>query len=1051
MAVISYANGETKTGAIDLVDDSTQLEVATGTATQEGAISETGGSFGFEKTGAGTLNLTGDNTYTGPTTISAGALHLDPASGSVLTDSDFAIANGATLSFASGLFFADIGALSGAGDVDLGTDLVLTSYNDVGEDTVFSGSIFDQSGTDPDQGAYFIACGGGLLTLTGDSEFGGIFEVDYEGFVNIDGGSVTSDNTDQSQTIISGTLHILNGGSLTTTWIQNARGTLIVDGEGSTATASDWTSISWVLSVENGGVVTSEAGGYVGSTGVAATATVSGIGSEWNITGILEIGFDNTTFPVLSELGDVTVAASGKITVGGIEIATQDSSLRIGTGGIAGSLEADTIANEGAIIADFTDATTLDADTSGDGTLTKDGVGTLTLTGTSTYTGGTILDGGSIAITNGSALGTGELAMAEGTRILLDGSFTLDIDITIEGDPTFEVAGGDTSTITGVIADGSEAGILEKTGGGTLVLDAPNTYSGGTIISAGILRATTGTGTGSSSVGTGTVTLDGGRFQAGSSDVGFANNFAINATGGTIDTNGRDVIIAGNVGEGSGAGGTLTKAGLGVLTIKGSSTYSGDTIVSAGELFAQSNTALSQFSAYTVSAGATLRIDVDQNNAIGSLAGGGAVTIGDGAKLTAGVNGKNTTFSGGIAGNGDFTKTGAGTLILSGTSSHTGEMTVDDGTLRVDGAIVAATSVGDGATLAGRGTTGAVNIASGGTLAPGASAGNITTGDFTFAAGATFEVEVGGTAPGTGYDRATVNGAVTLAGATLDLTFIGGFVPAFGNSYTIVLNDGSDAVSGTFAGLAEGETFLIGGRLMSITYQGGDGNDVVIAKTPPPTTIVGTAGKDLIDATHTVAGQPLPTAGEDLIQGLGNNDTIDALGGADQVSGGNGKDTIAGGDGNDSVKGNKGGDTLSGDAGNDVIVGAKGNDLLKGGDGDDWLNGGRGNNKLFGGEGEDTFVFRTRKATDTVKDFADGDIIALAKSAFHGIGPKGVLKAKYFHIGDEAETRKQHILYDEDSGWLLYAKKGSGTANPLAFAKIGKHLDDFDHHDILVI
>jgi hypothetical protein len=62
-----------------------------------------------------------------------------------------------------------------------------------------------------------------------------------------------------------------------------------------------------------------------------------------------------------------------------------------------------------------------------------------------------------------------------------------------------------------------------------------------------------------------------------------------------------------------------------------------------------------------------------------------------------------------------------------------------------------------------------------------------------------------------------------------------------------------------------------------------------------------------------------------------------------------------------------------------------------------------------------------------------------------------VLKTKYFHIGDEALTKKQHILYDEDSGWLLYAKKGSGTANPCAFAKIGKHLDDFDHHDILVI
>ena len=62
-----------------------------------------------------------------------------------------------------------------------------------------------------------------------------------------------------------------------------------------------------------------------------------------------------------------------------------------------------------------------------------------------------------------------------------------------------------------------------------------------------------------------------------------------------------------------------------------------------------------------------------------------------------------------------------------------------------------------------------------------------------------------------------------------------------------------------------------------------------------------------------------------------------------------------------------------------------------------------------------------------------------------------MLKAKFFHDGPEALTRKQKILYDEDSGWLLYARHGSDTANPLAFARIGKHLDDFDRHDILVI
>jgi Ca2+-binding RTX toxin-like protein len=256
---------------------------------------------------------------------------------------------------------------------------------------------------------------------------------------------------------------------------------------------------------------------------------------------------------------------------------------------------------------------------------------------------------------------------------------------------------------------------------------------------------------------------------------------------------------------------------------------------------------------------------------------------------------------------------------------------------------------------------------------------------------------------------------------------------------------------------------------MTITYKGGNGNDVVISKTPPPTTITGTDAADLIDATHTVAGQPLPTSDADLIYGLGGGDIIAALGGDDQVEGGDGKDTIAGdggndwidggkgkdtitgGDGDDTILGRKGKDDLHGDAGNDVLKGNGKDDVLRGGDGDDVLIGGPGRNKLYGGDGNDTFVFRKSSASDKIKDYAEGDIIALAKSGFSGLGPAGTLKAKFFHVGDHAETRAQHVLYDKDSGWLLYAKNGSATANPHQLVKIGKGLDHFDHHDILVI
>ena len=69
VSIVDYPNGSTNANPLVLADGSTQLQVTSGTATQSGVISETGGSFGPEKTGAGTLIYTGANTYTGVTTI----------------------------------------------------------------------------------------------------------------------------------------------------------------------------------------------------------------------------------------------------------------------------------------------------------------------------------------------------------------------------------------------------------------------------------------------------------------------------------------------------------------------------------------------------------------------------------------------------------------------------------------------------------------------------------------------------------------------------------------------------------------------------------------------------------------------------------------------------------------------------------------------------------------------------------------------------------------------------------------------------------------------
>jgi Ca2+-binding RTX toxin-like protein len=63
--------------------------------------------------------------------------------------------------------------------------------------------------------------------------------------------------------------------------------------------------------------------------------------------------------------------------------------------------------------------------------------------------------------------------------------------------------------------------------------------------------------------------------------------------------------------------------------------------------------------------------------------------------------------------------------------------------------------------------------------------------------------------------------------------------------------------------------------------------------------ITGNAKANVINATHTLAGQPLPGGGDDFISGRGGNDRISALDGDDTIIGGKGVDKMRGGDGAD--------------------------------------------------------------------------------------------------------------------------------------------------------
>ncbi|MBX7104475.1 MAG: hypothetical protein K1X57_10365 [Gemmataceae bacterium] len=118
-----------------------------------------------------------------------------------------------------------------------------------------------------------------------------------------------------------------------------------------------------------------------------------------------------------------------------------------------------------------------------------------------------------------------------------------------------------------------------------------------------------------------------------------------------------------------------------------------------------------------------------------------------------------------------------------------------------------------------------------GTLSPGASPGLLTvTGNVSLGG---LAVELNGTTAGSQYDQLVVNGTVTLSGP---LTRGLGFPAKVGDVFRIIDNDGSDTITGTFTGLAEGATVsFLGGATAGISYKGGTGNDVTLTMLTVPT------------------------------------------------------------------------------------------------------------------------------------------------------------------------------------------------------------------------
>jgi len=210
--------------------------------------------------------------------------------------------------------------------------------------------------------------------------------------------------------------------------------------------------------------------------------------------------------------------------------------------------------------------------------------------------------------------------------------------------------------------------------------------------------------------------------------------------------------------------------------------------------------------------------------------------------LTFGGEG-NWISNGTILGSGTIVKNGPGFLRLSGNNTFSGGITVNGGSLQVDNGLGSGTGSGavvieSGAELQGNGAIlGDVLIQAGAKVSPGGSTpALLAVGNLTLESSASYVAQLDGPIPDTDYSVLQVTGTVSLNQA--DLRPAPGGNIQIGDSYKIIDNDSNDAVLGTFQGLAEGETFHLVGIDdigFTITYKGGDGNDVVLTAVPTAT------------------------------------------------------------------------------------------------------------------------------------------------------------------------------------------------------------------------
>lgn len=805
------------------------------------------GSSGLIVQGGGTANISGNQTYTGATTINSN-LTLSGANGALSGTSGIAV-NNSTLLIDNGTNSNNRLNDSAAITLNRGTFQVTTPAG--------NGAVSEAIGN--------LNFGGGIGTVTfSNTPTGGsriyttpevVRQNNALGFIRGDSfGPATSGG------------NLTNRNALVVT---NApTGINLVGGGGSTAT--NRSIIPWML---GGGAANSNGASFVtyeattGALRVLDTATefVTSLGAaaatdnvRVSLTSSATILSDTRTVNSFiingnNNLGGVTATiATGQtltVTSGAIHLNNSQSQPLTLTGGTIafGSAPGIITSNGNGFLH------TLGSTITGSAGVSFYALNSspLSITGVNTFSGGvTVGSIGSalVAFSNDNQFGAASnvVTHAGGTlRFFGSGAASATRNYSLlgdVGDNTFDLNSSSAANYT--IGTVSGAGrlrlVTSAAAANSLTLANANTYTGGTVVDSGILIVSnnSGLGTGSLAVNNGSVNFTsaaptiGALFSSagtGANTVITLGNANISSTALTLGANNDSGIYAGTIAESAAGRGSLIKAGTGTQILTNFHSFTGGTTVNAGTLTVAGG--LSTSGNVTVNTGATL----DGNGRAGAttLSGG---TLGGTLNLTT-----LSSTGGTIAAGASPVVTGAatfssGTTFVNGTLTA-GSLIVSGGTTRGSGTINSSATVTG--TLAGNLTiNGTTTVNSGGVLAPGNSVGVINTGSVTFNSSSSFAFEMNIAGPDSvTADLINVTGNLSLFDSpTLSISNLGTNQPLTLGTVITLINYTGTWNGGFFNGFADGSTFSLFNNQFRIDYGSGTNSAVTFEVVPEPST-----------------------------------------------------------------------------------------------------------------------------------------------------------------------------------------------------------------------